>query len=153
MTYGSGHMVFSGQVFGSYEKEIPMSTMKRPDVRVVLLTLVLVVFFPLYGCMVIAPVSLLTLSMLTTKVPFSWWLVLINPLIMVGIAFNYLLAHIINFVLIKRFRSDRGRNWLTLLVILIIALIPFLFDIYGWAGPRGEGEWANFIEFYRKAVR
>ena len=130
-----------------------MITVKRPDARVILLTIALVIFFPLYGCMVIAPVSLLTLSMLTTKVPLSWWFVLINPLIIVGILFNYLLAHLIDFAVIRRLKTDRAKNTLTLLVILLIAGAPFLFDLYGWAGPGGEGNWANFIEFYNKAVR
>ena len=110
-------------------------------------------FFPLYGCMVIAPVSLLVLSMLTTNVPMTWWLVLINPLIIVGILFNYLLAALINFALIARFRTDRGKNICALILIALVVLIPFLFDIYGWAGPTASGEWGNFLDFYERAVK
>ena len=127
--------------------------MLRPNRRILFLTVALVLFFPLYGCMVIAPISLLTMSFVSTKVPASLWLVFINPMIVVGTFFNYLLASFIDFALIRRLGSEKARMTALLVVIAAVSVVPFIFRIYGWAGTTGEGEWATFPEFFRKAVR
>lgn len=127
--------------------------MLRPNRRIFFLTVALVLFFPLYGCMVIAPVSLLTLSMISTKVPATWWLIFINPMIVVGVFFNYLLASFLDFAFIRRLGSEKARMTAALVIIAAVAAAPFIFKIYGWAGPTGAGEWARFPEFFQKAVR
>lgn len=127
--------------------------MLRPNRRILFLTVALVLFFPLYGCMVIAPISLLTLSFISTKVPTSLWLVFINPMIIVGTFFNYLLASFLDFAFIRRLGSEKAKMTATIVIIAVVAAVPFIFRIYGWAGTTGAGEWATFPEFFRKAVR
>ena len=107
--------------------------MPRPNRRILFLTVALVLFFPLYGCMVIAPISLLTLSFVSTKVPATWWLIFINPIIVVGTVFNFLLASLLDYAFIRRLGSEKARNTALLILVAVVAAAPFVFRIYGKA--------------------